>query len=118
MYLKAEIFYDTNSTYSPHSSSEYPVRTIHFPTRNKEYEDYLNKLCERYNVPESRLATQLALFLRNCKEGKDKADIYNYFSPYDLIRWQYRDSEKLQLDIENNKLNEFEIQLIKDLNEV
>ena len=105
-YFKGEIFFDVQNN---------DITLIHFKERNKYYEDYLKRLCDRYNVPENRLKTQIALFLRNAKEGKDKANLYEYFSPYELIRWQYRDKEKLQLDLENNKLNDLEIQLIKDL---
>lgn len=105
-YFKGEIFFDVQNN---------DITLIHFKERNKYYEDYLKRLCDRYNVPENRLKTQIALFLRNAKEGKDKANLYEYFSPYELIRWQYRDKVKLQLDLENNKLNDLEIQLIKDL---
>lgn len=105
-YFKGELFFDVENN---------TIILRHFQKRNKYYEDYLKRLCDRYNVPESRLKTQMALFLRNAKEGKDKANLYEYFSPYELIRWQYRDKEKLQQDLEDNKLNDLEIQLIKDL---
>ena len=108
-YFKGEIFFDVQNN---------DITLIHIKKKNKYYEVYLKRLCDRYNVPENRLKTQVALFLRNAKEGRDKANLYNYFSPYELIRWQYRDKEKLQQDLEDNKLNDLEIQLIKDLENV
>lgn len=79
----------------------------------------LEKICldisNRYNVPISRFNTQLALFIRNWEQGNDKFEISEYFSIYEIVKWKYRDVDKLQQDIENNKITDEELQAIRKL---
>lgn len=70
----------------------------------------------RYNVPVNRLKTQIALFLNNLETGKDKFNILEYFSVYDLVKWKYRDLNKLQEDIEANKIDPRDYKALKELN--
>ena len=73
----------------------------------------------RYNVPVSRLKTQLALFIRNYENGKDKFGIGNYFTDYDLFFWKYgNDYAKLQDALENNKLTKADFKLMHELFEL
>lgn len=69
----------------------------------------------RYNVPTSRLKTQLALFLNNLDKGTDKFNILLYFSEYEILKWKYRDITKLQEDIEAGKVNSYNLYLLKRL---
>lgn len=73
-------------------------------------------ISERYNVPINRLKTQVALFLTNLKSGKDKFNILHYFSIYNIIKWKYRDLEKLQQDIENQKIDDEDLKYLRELN--
>lgn len=89
---------------------------------NKEIEGYAefieakaNEISKRYNVTKSRLKTQVALFINNLENGKDKFNIYSYFTPYEIIFWKYRDINKLQEDIENGKVRPSELNLLKEL---
>lgn len=81
--------------------------------------DYIKEkesiIARRYNVPISRLKTQLALFLINLENNHDNFHILDYFSEYELVLWKYRDINKLQELIENNKLNEKDQKLLQDL---
>lgn len=73
-------------------------------------------ISERYNVPVNRLKTQIALFLNNLENGRDKFNIYSYFSKYEIVKWKYRDINKLQQDIEEDKLSAMDRILLKELN--
>ena len=78
-------------------------------------EDKIKEISERYNVTKSRLKTQVALFLNNLENGKDKFNIYSYFTPYEIVLWKYRSMEKLQQDIENEKIKPAELSLLREL---
>lgn len=80
-------------------------------TRKKE-------ISNRYNVPTNRLKTQVALFLNNLENGKDKFNILSYFSIYEIITWKYRDSEKLQELIEQNKISENDLNILRKLERI
>lgn len=74
-----------------------------------------DEISKRYNVPVSRLKTQTALFINNLYSGIDKYGIYNYFSKYEIVRWKYRDINKLQSDVENNKLLDDDRKILEEL---
>lgn len=80
-------------------------------TRRKE-------ISTRYNVPTNRLKTQVALFLNNLDNGKDKFNILSYFSIYEIITWKYRDNEKLQNMIEENKIPESDLDILRKLERI
>lgn len=73
------------------------------------------EIAYKYNVPICRLKTQLALFLNNLDNNKDKFHILDYFSEYEIIKWKYRDINKMQELIENNKISENDLKLLRDL---
>lgn len=91
------------------------------------YKDYIGSSCkilcpleeieERYNVPQNRFKTQVALFLINLDKGNDKFNILNYFTQIDLLLWKYRDNdiERIQKDIEKQILTEDILNLTKKL---
>ena len=76
------------------------------------------EISERYNVKVSRLKTQVALFINNLENYKDKFHIMQYFSGYEIVLWKYRDIEKLQEDVENNNLNTYDDYLLKRLDKI
>ena len=76
------------------------------------------EISERYNVKISRLKTQVALFINNLENYKDKFHIMQYFSGYEIVLWKYRDIEKLQEDVENNNLNTYDDYLLKRLDKI
>lgn len=73
-------------------------------------------ISKRYNVAINRFKTQVALFLNNLDKGKDNFHILSYFSPYEIITWKYRDINKLQEAIENDKISEKDKNFLRDLN--
>ena len=73
------------------------------------------EISKRYNVKSNRLKTQVALFINNYEKGKDKFNIGSYFSDYEIIKWKYRDIEKLQDIIEKDSLNKKDEFLLKRL---
>lgn len=78
--------------------------------------DELNKqISKRYNIEINRFKTQVALFINNWEKGKDKFHLEQYFSKYEFILWKYRDIEKLQKCIEEDKLNEQYIEILRQL---
>ena len=76
------------------------------------YEEDRKEISERYNVPVSRLNTQVALFIRNFENGNDKYGIGNYYSKFDIFAWKYRDLSKLQEDLENNKVSKETLNIV------
>ncbi len=82
--------------------------------QDNNYKKFLLSLSERYNVPVNRFNTQFALFFNNFKKGKSKCNILEYFSLYELLKFYYRDIEKLQKNIENNKINEIDLLYLKE----
>ena len=76
------------------------------------------EISTRYNVPTNRLKTQIALFLNNLEKGKDKFNILSYFSIYEILEWKYRDLEKLQELIEQDKLSEKDRKLLIKMNRI
>lgn len=81
-------------------------------------DSYKKEISNRYNVPTNRLKTQVALFLNNLEKGKDKFNILSYFSIYEIITWKYRDSEKLQELIEQNKISENDLNILRKLERI
>jgi len=79
-------------------------------------EKRVKEISTRYNVPTNRLKTQVALFLNNLENGKDKFNILSYFSIYEILAWKYRDVEKLQELIEQNKLPKEDKKLLVRMN--
>lgn len=73
------------------------------------------EISKRYNVKSNRLKTQVALFINNYEKGKDKFNMGSYFSDYEIIKWKYRDIEKLQDIIEKDSLNKKDEFLLKRL---
>ena len=73
------------------------------------------EISARYNVPVNRFKTEMALFIRNWEQGNDKFGILDYFTIYDIVNWKYKDPDKLQQDVQNNKIPENELQAIKEL---
>ena len=69
----------------------------------------------KYNVPINRLKTQVALFIINLDNNHDKFNILEYFSKYEIIMWKYRDIDKLQELIEEEKVSENDLKLLRDL---
>ena len=69
----------------------------------------------KYNVPINRLKTQVALFIINLDNNHDKFNILEYFSKYEIIMWKYRDIDKLQELIEEEKVPENDLKLLRDL---
>lgn len=76
------------------------------------YEEDCKDISKRYNVPVSRLKTQVALFIRNYENGHDKYGIGNYFSKFDIFAWKYRDLSKLQEDLEAGKVSEETLKIV------
>ena len=60
----------------------------------------------------------MALFLNNLERGMDKFHILSYFSIYEIMEWKYRDIEKLQELIEENKLPEEDRKLLIRMNKI
>ena len=90
-----------------------------FEVYSKEFvEDYKKEISERYNVPENKLKVQLGLILTNYKNGVDPYNIYRYFEPYEIVMWKYRNIKNLNEALENGKITEEELNLIKDIYEV
>ena len=112
LFSQADSFYKTQPNNIGNS-----LLQIHFPNKEEEYyEQCLQELCERYNVPKNRINTQIALFIMNLQKGNDKADLLSYFDYYELLLWKYRDLEKLQNDIENNKISDSDLMYLKKYN--
>ena len=78
----------------------------------------IEEISKRYNVPTNRLKTQIALFLNNLEKGKDKFNILSYFSIYEIMEWKYRDSEKLQELIEQNKISDNDLNILRKLERI
>lgn len=91
------------------------IMNMPFELESKAYKQCLNNLCNRYNVPKNRINTQIALFIMNAEKGHDKANLLEYFDYIELVKWKYRDIEKLQTDIEKDKVDELSLQILKDL---
>lgn len=106
-------FYELTST-EEISSIVHPVHTVKINKEDERYEDYLEELCSRYGVSFSRMNTQIALFIRNAKSS-DVYNIYNYFSPYEILSWEYRNPEKLEDELQEGKLNEYCYKKIKSI---
>jgi len=72
-------------------------------------------ISKRYNVPISRLKTQVALFINNLDRCKDTYGIYDYFTRIEILMWKYRDVKTLQKDLAQNKVKENDLQILKNL---
>lgn len=84
-----------------------------------EFENAKKELSKKYNVPVSRLKTQMALFFINYDKGNDKYGIDKYFTHWDIFNWKYNsNSEKLAQATENDKLTEIDRQIINELYKV
>lgn len=97
-----------------------PLIKINYPDKDdtinkKLYEEHLKEISKRYNVPINRFNTQLALFLLNLQNNKDNAGILQYFNYYELIIWKYRDINRLQDLIENNKVPAIDLLYLQNL---
>ena len=76
------------------------------------YEEDRKEISQRYNVPVSRLNTQVALFIRNYENGNDKYGIGDYYSKFDIFAWKYRDLSKLQEDLEKGKVSKETLEIV------
>lgn len=83
--------------------------------QDEMFNEKAKEISDRYNVPINRFKTQIALFITNLEQGNDKFGILDYFTIYDIVNWKYRDLDKLQEDVQNNKIPENELQAIKEL---
>lgn len=72
------------------------------------------EISKRYNVSKNRLKSQVSLFLMHLDKGCDKYNISSYFSRLELLLWKYRDIEKLQEDIELNKISNSDIMILRE----
>ena len=75
----------------------------------------IKEISKRYNVAENRLKTQMALFINNLINDKDKFNLLEYFDIHELYAWKYRDDDYLLDALENKKLTKEEEQIIIDL---
>lgn len=94
------------------------INVYTYVTDPNEIDSRKKQISLRYNVPESRLKTQLALFIRNLENGNDKFGILDYFSPIEIVSWKYKDPEKLNNDVQNNKIPEWELNIIKEIYDI
>lgn len=80
--------------------------------------EYINKQIEkletRYNIKKDEFNTQADLFIENLQNKKDADRWGRYFTPYDIIRWKYRNIDKLMDSINNNKINDKELYYIRN----
>lgn len=81
----------------------------------EEHKAMMKEIGERYNVAPNRLKSTVALFLLNLRKGSDKFHIYSYFTFYEILVYQYRDTETLQEALENNKLLPIEERIVSEI---
>lgn len=83
---------------------------------NQDYKnERIKEIEDRYNITQSRFRAQVNLFIDSVYDNKD-CDHWGrrYFTIYDFIRYKYTDMDKLRKDIEENKINQKELQYIKN----
>ena len=79
-------------------------------------DEYLSLISERYNIPKNKIYANMALILTNLKRNIDPYGVRKYFSDYELLMYKYKDNEeKLYNDIEENKLSDKELSLVKKI---
>lgn len=91
------------------------INLFSFEADDEIIEERKFEIARRYNVPVSRLKTQVALFINNLYKGIDKYRINYYFSKYEIVKWKYRDIQKIQEDVENNKLLDIDREILEEL---
>lgn len=72
-------------------------------------------ISKMYNVPKNRINTQAALFINNAIANKDKFGVDLYFSEVEIAKYKYHNIYKMQQDIEDNKIPQKFINILKQL---
>lgn len=72
------------------------------------------EISKRYNVAKNRLKSQVSLFLMQSDKGSDKYHISSYFTRLEILLWKYRDIEKLQQDVEDNKISKSDLFILNE----
>ena len=85
-----------------------------YDKNSEEYKELADSISKRFNVPINRLNSQANLFLLNLNKGQDNFKINTYFSDLEILLYKYRDADKLQQCINENKLTEKELRIIKE----
>lgn len=83
---------------------------------SKEVFDRLKKeISIRYNVPENKLKSEVAFIITRFFNNMDSYKLLYYFTYEELLLWKYRDIEKFQEDLENNKISQKNINIYKEI---
>lgn len=78
------------------------------------YKTLSESISKMFNVPINRLNSQANLFLLNLSKNQDNFRIKDYFSTLDIIKYKYRNPERLEKDLKNNKISDEELEVIKE----
>lgn len=81
----------------------------------ESYNKAIQNISKRYNVTKSRFNPQIALFLLNLKNNKDNSNMLKYFNYYEIVLWKYKDIEKLQKLIEEEKVPAIDLLYLQNL---
>lgn len=106
-----QIEYKRTNEWTESSVIGFVDEAIDLLTKGRDEEDFNNykqEICERYNVASNRIKTILGTFIRNAEQGEDKYNIRHYFYRIEILKYKYQDCNKLQEDIESNKISNFD----------
>ena len=70
-----------------------------------------------FNIEPNRIKSTMSIFIKQIEDG-DSLNMYDLFSVYEILRWKYRNIDKLNSDLENNKIKDEDLELIKKLFDV
>lgn len=80
-----------------------------------EQDKFRKEICARYNVKSHRIANTISTFIHNAEMSTDKYNVRQYFHRFEILRYKYRNVEKLQKDIENNVISLHDRKLLLEL---
>lgn len=85
---------------------------------SKKAIDEANVIIKRmFGIEANRIKSTMTIFIKQIEDG-DSLGMYNLFSVYEILSWKYRNPDKLKEDMENNKIKEEDLELIRKLFDV
>lgn len=81
----------------------------------EEIKQRLEEIAFRYGIRENAVSSYMAQHLKRIDDNKDIYEISNWFSRKDILKYKYRNPEKLQKDVDENKISESDLKIIRDM---
>lgn len=79
-------------------------------------DSYLKDIAFRYSIPVNKVRSTMSILITNIKRGYDKFGLLDYFDWFELFQYKYKDNEEqLKQDFEDNKLNEKEEEIYRQI---